>query len=64
MEYTSEVNRLLKPGGTHLIWAMDTTPRELELSPSVIENVFGLHFELVSAEKNIDALPIPIGIDY
>ncbi|WP_413733410.1 class I SAM-dependent methyltransferase [Sodalis sp. RH21] len=51
MEYTSEVNRLLKPGGTHLIWAMDTSPRDLKLSPSVIENVFGQHFELVSAEK-------------
>lgn len=51
MEYASEVNRLLKPGGTHLMWAMDISPRDLKLSPSVIENVFGLHFELVSVEK-------------
>lgn len=49
--YVSEVNRLLKAGGTHLIWAMDTSPRELKLSPAVVENVFGQHFELVSAEK-------------
>ncbi len=51
VEYASEVSRLLKPGGAHLIWAMDTSPRDLKLSPLVIENVFCLHFELVSAEK-------------
>jgi cyclopropane fatty-acyl-phospholipid synthase-like methyltransferase len=49
--YASEVNRLLKAGATHLLWAMDTSPRELQLSPEVIETVFGQHFELVSAEK-------------
>lgn len=51
LKYASEVSRLLKPGGTHLIWAMDNSPRDMEMSPAVIEKVFGLHFELVSAEK-------------
>ncbi len=51
IKYAIEVNRLLKPGGEHLIWAMDTSPRNMQISPSVIEKVFGRHFKLMSAEK-------------
>ncbi len=50
-KYASEVARLLKPGGTHLIWAMDSSPSGLTLSPSVINDVFSPNFELISAEK-------------
>lgn len=52
MKYAREVNRLLKPGGMHLIWAMDISPRRMPLSPQVIEKVFGQYFELVSAERH------------
>jgi SAM-dependent methyltransferase len=31
--YVSEVSRLLKPGGTHLIWALDSAPSDLPFSP-------------------------------
>ncbi|HMD69408.1 MAG TPA: class I SAM-dependent methyltransferase, partial [Chitinivibrionales bacterium] len=31
--YVSEVFRVLRPGGTHLIWAMDSAPSDLKLSP-------------------------------
>ena len=44
--YAAEVARLLKPGGTHLLWALDTPPSEIPLSPAAIENVFGSRFRL------------------
>jgi cyclopropane fatty-acyl-phospholipid synthase-like methyltransferase len=50
--YVSEVARLLKKRGTHLIWALDTSPSDLHLSPKVIEEVFGPTFELKRAEKS------------
>ena len=44
--YVSEVSRLLKPGGTHLIWALDSTPSDLTLSPATMYEIFGPAFEL------------------
>jgi SAM-dependent methyltransferase len=47
-KYASEVYRLLKPGGTHLIWAMDSTPSGINLTPPVIIEIFGNQFTLNS----------------
>ena len=42
--YAAEVFRLLKPGGTHLLWALDAPPSEIPLSPVAIEGVFAPRF--------------------
>jgi cyclopropane fatty-acyl-phospholipid synthase-like methyltransferase len=50
--YVSEVSRLLKPTGTHLIWALDSTPSDLQLSPAVVKAIFAAGFELRHARKS------------
>ena len=45
-KYVSEIHRLLKPRTTHLIWAMDSSPSGIKLSPKYIEQTFGEHFKL------------------
>lgn len=45
-KYVSEIHRLLKPGATHLIWAMDSSPSGIKLSPKYVEQTFGEHFKL------------------
>ena len=45
-KYVSEIHRLLKPGATHLIWAMDSSPSGIKLSPKYVEQTFGGHFKL------------------
>ena len=45
-KYVSEIYRLLKPGATLLIWALDTSPSDIKLSPKYIEQTFGEHFKL------------------
>jgi|SRR6185369_6969355 len=44
--YVAELHRLLEPGGTHLLWALDTPPSGIPLSPVAVENVFGESFRL------------------
>jgi len=50
--YASEVARLLKPGGAHLIWAMDITPSGMPLSPAAVERIFSPRFELTEARES------------
>jgi SAM-dependent methyltransferase len=50
--YVSEVGRLLKPGGTHLIWALDSAPSDLQLSPTAVREVFAPPFELQNSRKS------------
>ena len=50
--YVSEVSRLLKPGGTHLIWALDSAPSDLPFSPEAVKEIFAPGFELQSARKS------------
>lgn len=45
-KYVSEIHRLLKPEATHLVWAMDSSPSGIRLSPKYIEQTFGEHFNL------------------
>jgi ubiquinone/menaquinone biosynthesis C-methylase UbiE len=45
-KYVSEIHRLLKPGASHLIWAMDSSPSGIKLSPKYIKQTFGEHFKL------------------
>lgn len=49
--YATEIARLLKPGGTHLIWAMDSAPSDIPLSPSEIETIFSPNFALTRIHK-------------
>jgi ubiquinone/menaquinone biosynthesis C-methylase UbiE len=51
-KYAAEVYRVLKPGATHLIWAMDSAPSDLRLSPDSIARVFANHFQLAQAKPS------------
>ena len=50
--YASEVFRLLKPGGAHLIWALDSSPSHLHLSPATVKEIFAPGFALQNARKS------------
>jgi cyclopropane fatty-acyl-phospholipid synthase-like methyltransferase len=50
--YVSEVSRVLRPGGTHLIWALDRAPSDLPLSPGAMRELFAPGFELRDARKS------------
>jgi cyclopropane fatty-acyl-phospholipid synthase-like methyltransferase len=45
-KYISGIQRLLNPGATLLIWALDSSPSGIKLSPKYIEQIFGEHFNL------------------
>ena len=45
-KYVSEIYRLLKPGATHLIWALDSSPSGIKLSLNYIAKQFENHFQL------------------
>ena|SRR5271157_532931 len=51
-KYVSEVYRLLKPGATHLIWAMDSSPSDIKLSPNYIARVFANRFQLAKTKSS------------
>lgn len=50
--YAAEVFRLLKPGGTHLMWALDTAPSDIALSPEYIAQAFSSGFTLRQARTS------------
>ncbi len=52
LNYVSEVYRLLKPGATHLIWALDESPSNMKLTPDYIARVFGDDFQLQKAQSS------------
>ncbi|HUI69314.1 MAG TPA: class I SAM-dependent methyltransferase [Spirochaetia bacterium] len=47
-KYVAELFRILKPGGTHLMWAMDTTPppNSSQLTAEMVRTAFLDGFEL------------------
>jgi SAM-dependent methyltransferase len=49
--YASEVFRLLVPGGTHLIWALDDSPGGAPLSSAVVKTIFAPRLRLESARE-------------
>ncbi len=51
-KYVSEVSRLLKPGGAHLLWALDSSPGGTPLSPAAVEKIFSPEFALKDARKS------------
>lgn len=51
-KYVKEVFRLLKPGGTHLIWALDKSPSDMKLTPEYIKSLFGNYFELQKSKSS------------
>jgi hypothetical protein len=44
------VSRLLKPGGTHLVWALDEAPSDVRLAPAVMKELFAPGLQLQAAE--------------
>ena len=50
--YAKEVRRLLKPGGIHLIWALDHSPSNLILTPDYMANMFAEDFQLQEARRS------------
>ena len=49
-KYVSQVYRLLKPGGSHLIWALDNSPSDIVLNPEYIAKTFENGFQLVNSK--------------
>jgi ubiquinone/menaquinone biosynthesis C-methylase UbiE len=49
-KYVSEIYRLLKPGATHLIWALDIAPSEIKLNHNYITKIFEKGFKLVNSK--------------
>jgi ubiquinone/menaquinone biosynthesis C-methylase UbiE len=45
-KYVSEIHRVLKAGTVHLIWAMDSSPSGIKLSPEYVCETFGEYFKL------------------
>jgi SAM-dependent methyltransferase len=50
--YVAEVSRLLAPGGTHLIWALDSAPSDATLSPAAVKAIFAPGFALQNARPS------------
>jgi cyclopropane fatty-acyl-phospholipid synthase-like methyltransferase len=50
--YASEVGRLLKSGGTHLLWAIDDAPSDLPMTEDAIGQVFAPIFKLDAARTS------------
>jgi SAM-dependent methyltransferase len=50
--YAAELFRLLKPGATLLIWAMDSMPAGRPLGPEAVRAVCAPHFELTRAQSS------------
>jgi SAM-dependent methyltransferase len=49
-KYVSEIFRLLKPGATHLFWALNDSPSHIKLYPDYIANVFETRFQLINSK--------------
>lgn len=50
--YASQVQRLLRPGGTHLIWALDAAPSDIPFSPDTVRKAFATGFTLADARPS------------
>ena len=50
IKYVEEVNRLLKHGAMHLLWALDNSPSNIKLNPNYISSVFGNQFQLTKSK--------------
>jgi hypothetical protein len=50
--YVSELSRFLRSGATHLIWAIDSSPSGIPLSPAAVSEVFAPGFELQYARAS------------
>lgn len=51
-KYVLEVFRVLKSGGTHLIWVLDRSPAGLEFSPDIVKEIFAPGFRLEDTKKS------------
>ncbi|WP_437533223.1 class I SAM-dependent methyltransferase [Sorangium sp. So ce726] len=50
--YASEIARLLAPGGTHLIWALDAAPAGISLDAAAVGTTFAPRFALRDAKAS------------
>jgi len=51
-KYVAEIYRLLKPGSTHLIWTMNSSPSGIKLNPDYIAKVFENKFKLSQSKPS------------
>jgi SAM-dependent methyltransferase len=49
--YVAELHRLLRPGGIHLIWAMDASPSGIRLSADYMKGLFKPKLYLQNAQQ-------------
>lgn len=50
--YADQVARVLKPGGVHLMWAIDESPANYAISAASVRSVFEGAFEMIAAKKS------------
>jgi hypothetical protein len=50
--YATELHRLLKSQGTHLIWALDCAPSRFSFSPTALQSIFADGFKLQDARMS------------
>ncbi len=50
--YATELHRLLKSQGTHLIWALDHAPSSFSFSPTALQSIFANGFRLQDARMS------------
>ena len=50
--YAAEIARLLVPGGTHLIWALDHSPSDLSFSAELVSEAFAGQLTLREAKAS------------
>jgi SAM-dependent methyltransferase len=51
-KYVAEIDRLLAPDGTHLIWALDRSPSDICFSPDLVAEIFAPRFSLFDARAS------------
>jgi len=49
--YVATLARLLRPGATHLMWAMDNAPSDLPMDAESIRATFAPHFRMAAHEN-------------
>lgn len=51
-QYVAALAKQLPKGATHLLWALDRSPSDMDLGPQYMAGAFAKHFELVRSETS------------
>jgi cyclopropane fatty-acyl-phospholipid synthase-like methyltransferase len=51
-EYAAVTHRLLHPGATLLVWTLDRSPSNLDMTPELVQRVFAPYYRLTKSQKS------------